>query len=343
MSRPTNGWREMVCAVIPAYKARSTVCGVVHKVLSHVDVVIVVDDGCPEGSAEIVEASFPMEPRVIVLRHPKNGGVGRAVKTGLAKALELNAAVVFKIDADDQMDVAYIPGIVELFEREPGLAFVKGNRFYRAQVLRRMPLVRLIGNSILSLWVKFSSGYWNLLDPTNGYLAFNASVLGELDWTAFADSYFFEISVLCALGLRHAPIAEVEMATIYNNERSSLSIRRVALEFPLRLAAIFLRRILLQYFVFDVNVGTLNLVMGTLLVLAGATFGAYEWAETAASGVSRSAGTIMLAALPVLMGFQLLLNALMYDVQFGSKSVRQLVARSHGTRATVLDAYHSRE
>jgi glycosyltransferase involved in cell wall biosynthesis len=319
----------MICAVIPTYKAAGTVCGVVLKLLPLVDTVIVVDDACPEGSAESVQAAFPLDARVIVLRHAKNGGVGRATKTGIAKALELGASVVFKIDADDQMDVAYIPGIVELFERDPGLAFVKGNRFYRAQVLRQMPVVRLIGNAVLSLWVKFSSGYWNLLDPTNGYMAFNASVLGELDWTSFADSYFFEISVLCALGLRQAHIAEVEMATIYGSERSSLSIRRVIVEFPFRLLAIFMRRVLLQYFVFDVNVGTLNLVMGTLLVLAGAAFGSYEWVETATTGISRSAGTIMLAALPVLMGFQLLLNALMYDVQFGSKSVRQLVARDH--------------
>jgi dolichol-phosphate mannosyltransferase len=312
----------MICCVISAYKARASVCVVVRKALAFVDIAIVIDDACPEHSGDAVQAEFASDERVIVLRHAENGGVGRATKTGFAKALELEASIVIKIDGDDQMDVSYIPGIVEIFERDPALAFVKGNRFYRAQVLNSMPRIRLIGNSMLSLLVKFSSGYWNLLDPTNGYIAFRCAALRELDWQSFANSYFFEISVICSLGLQQAQVAEVEMTANYGNENSSLSILKVLREFPPKLFGLYIRRILMQYFIFDVNLGTLNLLFGSVALVLGVALGCYEFAQTVTTHVARSAGTIMLAALPILMGFQLLLNALMYDVQFGPKSAR---------------------
>jgi dolichol-phosphate mannosyltransferase len=326
----------VICCVIPTYRARATICDVIHGVLRYVDAVVVVDDGCPDGSGEAVALAFPNAP-VYLIRHASNGGVGRATKTGIAKALELDAEIIIKVDADGQMDPAYIPNLVEILRSDPEMVYVKGNRFFNAAVVSRMPRIRLVGNAILSLRVKFSSGYWNILDPTNGYFAFNARALTQLDWPSFADNYFFEISILCTLGLYRSVIGELEMATIYGDERSSLSIGRVLWEFPRRLLGRFVRRIMLQYFIFDVNLGTLCLLFGTLLCAGGLAFGVYEWFETRASGVPRTTGTVLLAVLPILIGFQLLLNALTYDVQFGPKSIRRLAAppgRDVGSRGT---------
>ncbi len=121
----------------------------------------------------------------------------------------------------------------------------------------RMPRRRLFGNAVLSILAKFASGYWNVIDPTNGYIAFNAALLALLPWQSFADSYFFEISVLCELGLKRLPILELEMPTIYTGARSSLSIPAVLGEFPPKLFRLMLRRIMLQYFIFDVNLGSI--------------------------------------------------------------------------------------
>lgn len=322
--------RLRVCCVIPAYRAADTVTKVVSEALRHADDVVVVDDRCPELSGKIVREAFRGTSAVHVIERDRNGGVGAAMKTGIASAIELGADVIVKIDADGQMDPAYIDTIRTIFQQDPALLCIKGNRFFNSSVLRLMPKNRLFGNAILSLLAKCASGYWNIIDPTNGYLAFNAGLLKLLDWESFADSYFFEISVLCELGLKRLPILELEMPTIYTAAPSSLSIRRVLFEFPQRLVGLTLRRLLLQYFVFDINLGTLYGSFGLLLALFGLAFGGFEWAQSIMTHTPRTTGTVMLAVLPFLMGFQLLLNALMYDVEFSKRTSHELLVNARG-------------
>lgn len=312
--------------VIPTFRASSTIVGVVKDALRFADAVIVVDDACPEDSHVFVTGELGSHNAVHVLRHERNGGVGAATKTGIAFAIEHGADIVVKLDADGQMDAAFIPSIRRLFTDDPALACAKGNRFFDARVLQLMPGVRLLGNALLSLMTKFGSGYWNLTDPTNGYLAFSVNALRYLPWRSFANSYFFEISVLCELGLRRLRIAELEMPTIYTPAPSSLSISRVLFEFPPRLWRMFLRRIAIQYFVFDLNIGSLCGIFGALLMLFGIAFGIYEWILGFATGVPRAAGIVMLAALPFLVGFQLLITAVLYDVQLSRRTEHHLLA-----------------
>jgi len=312
-----------VCCVVPAYRARMTVCDVVRNALRYADAVVVVDDGCPEGSGDAVHQAFGGHPSVHVLKRSENSGVGAATKQGIEKALELGPDVIVKIDADGQMDPSYIPSIVALFKNDSNLAYVKGNRFFDPRVLSRMPKVRLFGNSALSLLAKFASGYWNILDPTNGYVAFSGRLMPAINWRGFANCYFFEISVLCELGLKRATIAEMEMETIYGGESSSLSISQTLFRFPPKLLRLFLRRLLLQYFLFDINLASLYILLGLALCSFGVGFSIFEWVQSAVTDVPRTTGTVMLGVLPFLMGFQLLLNALLYDVQFGAKSARE--------------------
>lgn len=327
--QPMDKLKRMVCCVIPAYNAGNTICEVVRAASHFVDMVVVVDDACPQGSGRLAQAEFAGNPRVVVLIRERNGGVGAAMKTGIARCIELNATVIVKLDADGQMDPAFIPAMVECFQADPDLAYVKGNRFVHPSVLSKMPRARLFGNAGLTLLVKFASGYWNMLDPTNGFLAFNGRMISQFAWEEFADSYFFECSVLGQLGLRQAPIGELQMPSIYGaDQQSSLSIRRVLFEFPPKLLRMFLRRIVLQYFLFDINLGSVYLFFGSILMLAGTAFGIAKWIQTLHTGEPRTTGTVMFAALPIMIGVQMLLNALMYDVQFAPKAVREF-----GTRA----------
>jgi glycosyltransferase involved in cell wall biosynthesis len=311
--------------VIPAYRAAETVAAVVGQALQYADAVVVVDDGCPQHSGEAVRAAYGGNPAVVVLQRERNGGVGAAMKTGIAFCIENGAEVIVKLDADGQMDAKFIPIIRDLFANDTSLVCIKGNRFFDSSVISQMPKRRLFGNAVLSLLAKFASGYWNVIDPTNGYLAFNGSLLALLPWQKFADSYFFETSVLCELGLRRLPILELEMPTIYTNAPSSLSIPRIIWDFPFKLLRLILRRVLVQYFIFDLNLGSLYLFFGSLLMLGGTVWGAYQWALSEATNQDRSTGTVMLAVLPFLMGFQLVLNALMYDVQFAQKTSHELL------------------
>lgn len=326
----------MLFCVIPAYRAGGTVVQVVAQALEYADRVIVVDDACPEGSGAMVEEAYRGSDAVQVVRRERNGGVGAAMKSGIALALERGAEIIVKLDADGQMDAAFIPVIRDAFAADASLVCVKGNRFFDSSVLRYMPKRRLFGNSVLSLLAKFASGYWNIIDPTNGYLAFNASLLALLPWRSFADSYFFEISVLCELGLRRLPILELEMPTIYNGARSSLSIPRILWDFPFKLLRLISKRVTLQYFIFDVNLGSIYLMLGALLMLAGATWGGYQWIVSQLTDVPRSTGTVMLAVLPFLMGFQLILNALMYDVQFAQRTSHELLVNTRARRSDAM-------
>lgn len=328
----------IVYCIIPSFRAASTIVEVVRQALLYADRVIVVDDECPEHSGSVVAETFAGIPEVQVFHRERNGGVGAAMKSGIEIALREGADIIVKIDADGQMDPAFIPQIRDLFWENPSVALVKGNRFFDADVIRSMPKARLLGNAALSLFIKSASGYWNTIDPTNGYLAFNAPVLDAMHWREFGDTYFFEMSVLCACGLKKLPIIELEMPTVYNDARSSLSPIRVALEFPPKLMAAALRRVLIQYFVLDINLGTLYCVLGLLLAVIGSSFGAYEWWLTLTTHVARTTGTVMLAVLPVLMGFQLLLNALMYDVQFSPRThheVKVIAARRRLAHAAI--------
>jgi dolichol-phosphate mannosyltransferase len=303
-------------AVIPAFKAASTLRGVVEQCLR-----VVVDDACPERSALTI-ADLAATPRVHALTRSRNGGVGAATKEGIAEALRLGADIILKVDADGQMDTRYVPHMIEFLRAQPEVDMVKGNRFADPETLRRMPVARLIGNAGLTFLVKFSSGYWTIVDPTNGFIAIRARALRAMDVTRLADRYFFEIDLLCAFGLARRAIAELEMPAIYGNERSSLSITRALLGFPRRLLVRFVRRIVVNYFVVELNVGSICGIVGFPLLIAAVVFGTHEWLVSYTTGEPRATGTIILALLMFMLGFQLSMQALLYDVQFSTRTVK---------------------
>lgn len=322
-----------IYAVIPAFRATTTLRRVVERALLVVDHVIVVDDACPESCGRLVENGAD-SARVTVIRRETNGGVGAATKTGIIEALERGAEFIVKIDADDQMDTRYVPHMIAFLREQPDIDLVKGNRFADMDTVRRMPVLRLIGNAGLTFLVKFSSGYWTLVDPTNGFFAVRSNVLRGMELSALADRYFFEIDLLCSLGLRKRAIAEIEMPAIYADERSSLSIGRALLTFPLRLLVRFIRRIVVNYFIVEINVGSFCALIGYPLLVAAVIFGSYEWMLSARSGESRSPGTVLLALLLFIIGFQLSIQALFYDVQSAPRTLK--IRRDPSVRVDVL-------
>ena len=164
--------------VIPAYKVLQQIRGVILSLPSTIDHIIVVDDKCPQFSGK--EAQKIGDKRVEVLFHERNTGVGGAMATGYKKALELACDIVIKIDGDGQMDPSFIDKLVApLLEGEAD--YSKGNRFKDFDALRSMPKIRLFGNSALSFLLKIASGYWNVMDPTNGYTAISAQTLKRLE------------------------------------------------------------------------------------------------------------------------------------------------------------------
>ena len=345
MQRVENGYMR-VC-IIPAFRATGSIARVVSSVLPFVDRIIVVDDGCSDGTGDVAKAAFAHDSRVEIINASVNRGVGGAMKLGIAVALSAGATLIVKVDADDQMDARYIPDMFRILDANPKIALVKGNRFNDGVVVRVMPTARLIGNSILTLLARISTGYWNGVDPTNGFFAIRASAIERINVDHLANRYYFEISLLAALGLRRAVIAEMEMPPIYGKFPSSLSILRTILTFPIHLVSSLVKRIVWQYFVADMNVGSLLLVVGAFLWTLAAVLGSMWWSMALHTGIPTTPGNASIVIAPLIMGSQLFLNAILYDVQFSSRVVKIMredlnasIGFSSSVQADGLSAVH---
>jgi dolichol-phosphate mannosyltransferase len=253
------------------------------------------------------------DSRVKVLRNKQNRGVGGAVIRGYQEAIELGLDVVVKIDGDGQMD----PALLKQFARPivDGMAdYTKGNRFYSPEFLEQMPTIRIIGNAALSFMSKLSSGYWDLFDPTNGYTAISTSVLKIMRLERLHERYFFESDMLFRLSIVRAKIIDIPMTAKYADEESGLKISKIIGPFMLGHLRNTAKRIVYNYYLRDFNVASVELLGSMLLVTFGTIFGIYNWITESAQGDLASAGTVMISALPIIIGIQLFLAALSYDV-----------------------------
>lgn len=302
----------MIAVVIPCYRVRSHILGVLSAIGHEVSRIYVVDDCCPEGSGRLVEEKCS-DPRVHIIWHSENRGVGGALKSGYRQAIEDGMEIVVKIDGDGQMD----PKLIPLFIR-PILAgeadYSKGNRFYDLEKIRSMPAIRIFGNAVLSMVAKFSTGYWNVFDVTNGYTAIHTKVLRKIPFTKISDRYFFETDMLFRLNTIRASVIDIPMDAVYGDEKSSLKISSILTDFTLKHLKNSFKRVFYNYFLRDMTIASLELMLGTVLLGFGVCHGLFHWIQALATGSATSSGTVMLAALPTIVGLQMLLAFVTFDV-----------------------------
>jgi glycosyltransferase involved in cell wall biosynthesis len=300
-----------IAAVLPCYRSKSHVLDVIGRIGPEVSSIIVVDDKCPEHTGAHV-ATLSKDGRVKVIYHEENQGVGGAVITGYLCALDAGADIVVKIDSDGQMDPAFIPTLVAPLVN--GVAdYSKGNRFFNPRDASAMPVGRLLGNLGLSFLTKASSGYWNLFDPTNGFTAIHRSVLSLLPLKKISKRFFFESDMLYYLYLMRAVVVDVPMKAFYGEETSNLSARRAVFHFSLCHGKNIVKRVIYSYFLRDFSPASLNLALGLVLTAFGLLYGGIEWHHSAVTGQPATAGTVMLGALPIIVGVQSLVSFLAYD------------------------------
>lgn len=300
-----------VWLVIPCFKVKDHIQRVIARAPAWIEGIVCVDDACPDGSGDFIAAHI-QDPRVVIVRLAKNEGVGGATLAGYAEAVRRGGRVLVKVDGDDQMDLSLAGSLVApilLGEAD----YAKGNRFTLLSHLSAMPTVRVFGNAMLSFGAKLSTGYWNIFDPTNGYTAMDANVARLVVEREIAKRFFFETDLLYHLGVLRAVVRDVPMPARYGDEVSNIRILNVIGPFFLRHLKNFIQRVLGQYFVRDFNVASLELVFGLSSLLFGAGY-ALSYLANREPGQAASAGVVMLAALPVILGVQFLLQAINYDV-----------------------------
>jgi glycosyltransferase involved in cell wall biosynthesis len=299
--------------VIPCYNVSKHIEGVIAGLPPEISYIITVNDCSTDNTLSVLENLALNNPKIKIVSHELNQGVGGAMITGYKKSLELGADITIKLDGDGQMDPSYIPKMAQPII-DGKADFTKGNRFYDLKALRAMPIVRRIGNLGLSFLTKAASGYWNIFDPTNGYTAIRNEMLEQINFEKLHKRYFFETSMIAELYLNNTVIHDVPMKARYGDEISGLSTSKSLFEFPPKLFVAFLRRIILKYFLLDFNIGSLYLLTGMPLFLYGFFFAIIKFDYYVKMGVGAPTGTVILPTLLIILGFQLLLAGLAFDV-----------------------------
>nr|WP_246174000.1 glycosyltransferase family 2 protein [Paraburkholderia hayleyella] len=301
-----------IAVVIPSYKVREHILDVLNSFGPEIFRIYVIDDCCPENSGDFVTANCKDE-RVVIIRHTENRGVGGAVMTGYQAAINDGMDIFVKIDGDGQMDPDLILDFVA-----PIMAgeadYAKGNRFFDLEKISAMPKMRLFGNAVLSFMCKVSSGYWNLFDPTNGYTAIHADVARHLPFHKISQRYFFETDMLFRLNTLRAVVIDVPMEAKYGNEVSNLKISRIAGEFFAKHMRNFFKRIFYNYYLRDMSLASIELPVSIALLGFGFAYGGYHWIYSAHKDIPTPSGTVMMSALPILVGIQFLLGFLGQDI-----------------------------
>jgi dolichol-phosphate mannosyltransferase len=302
-----------IAVVVPSYRVTDHIQEVLSKIGPEVEQIFVVDDACPDNSGDFVEKNVK-DKRVTVLRHKANQGVGGAVISGYRAALDAKADIVVKVDGDGQMNPALIPRLVEpILMGEAD--YVKGNRFDSLEDLFEMPRVRIFGNAVLSFWSKLSTGYWSITDPTNGFTAIHSRALKAVNLDKLRKSYFFESDLLFRLSVVNAVVTDMPMKAVYGEERSHLRIRKVLFEFPYRHTVNLMKRVFYKYYLREWSIASFELPIGLSFTVFGIWFGLASVAAANSLGQAATAGQVTLSAVGIILGVQLLLSFLAYDIQ----------------------------
>lgn len=301
----------VVAAVVPAYEEEKLITTVIDTMPVYVDHIVIVDDCSPDRTSEIAGA-HPDE-RVTLIRHEVNQGVGGAIITAHKAAMALGADVNVVMAGDAQMDPAHLPSLLDKVTAD-GYGFAKANRFYAPESFSGMPGYRVFGNIVLSFFTKFASGYWNLFDPQNGYTAVRTEVLRRVPLDRVAKRYSFENDLLTHLNILQVPATDVPIPAIYGDEVSSIRLGKVIPELLHRLTVGFWTRIWYRYVLWSFSPIALLLFLGIILFIFGLGVAIWVMFQIAASVVA-TAATVMLAALPLMIGTQLLVSALQLDIQ----------------------------
>ena len=311
---------QRVCVVIPCYNVAPHIAGVLSAVPDYVDQVVAVDDGSRDETLKTLEAAA--DTRLEVVRHERNRGVGAAMRSGLARGAQGGADVLVKVDGDGQMDLAELSKLLDALVDDPRAGYAKGNRLFDQKALSKMPRVRFVGNFALTFLTKLASGYWYVVDPQNGYLAIRREVWQLLDPERISDGYFFENDMLVCLNILDVPVKDVPIPARYGDERSYLRVRRVLFPFAFLLIRRTFYRVWAKYMLRDFSPIALFLLTGLPLFSWGVVFGAYQWWSHFQQGIVTPTGTVIVAVVPLILGFQLLLQALVLDIQNSPRTRR---------------------
>jgi glycosyltransferase involved in cell wall biosynthesis len=303
---------KRVAVVVPAFDEEKLVGETIRGVPELVDRIFVVDDASRDGTAAQVAAVG--DPRVQLLRHEKNRGVGAAIATGYARALEEEIDVTCVMAADNQMDPGELTALVAPVARGE-VEYAKANRLFSGEAWDVIPRTRYLGNAVLSLLTKIASGYWHVADSQAGYTAISLDALGKVALSRLYPRYGFPNDLLVHLNVQNARVRDVPSRPIYDvGERSGIRLRSVVPRISWLLFKAFWWRMAQKYVIRDFHPLVFFYSFGVVMTLAGLVLGVVE-AVLRILGNEITTPTIVLVAVLLIAGLQMTLFAMWFDME----------------------------
>ncbi len=296
---------------IPCFMGGEKAIQVVKDCIEFADSIVFVDDACPLKTGKALRSQINSS-KLHIIYNKSNMGVGGSTKKGFYWLLGQGCKIILKIDADGQMDPKDIPKFVRpLINNE--CEATKGNRFTDLEQLLQMPKIRLIGNALLSYITKLTTGYWDLFDPTNGFIAFKSEVLKNIDLYKTDNRFFFETDLLFRCSLKNIFIKNVSIDVNYSNNFSSLNPLYQFPIFLIKHIKVLFKRIFYQYYILDFNQGSIDLILFFFTGLLALIIGLSSVYKSNITGVLTSAGSASLFTILSVICIQLLLSFIYYD------------------------------
>lgn len=301
-----------VAVVIPCFKSKSSLKGVIDAIGREVDRIYLVDDACPDGTVAAVMETVS-DNRIVPIFLESNQGVGGATMTGYRAAMSDGCDIIVKVDSDGQMNPRLIPQLIKPIKNRHA-DYTKGNRFFSIEDAAQMPKVRFIGNFFLSFISKASSGYWNVFDPTNGFTAIHRNALAMLPLDKIEKRYFFESDMLFRLNTIEAVVQDAPMKAQYGDEISGLEPGKELIRFSGKHLSRLVKRIVYRYFLRGVSAGSIFLLGGIFFLFLFALVTLLFLGHSTITGEASSPGEVMAAGACLIIGVQMLLAFFVIDV-----------------------------
>jgi len=301
-----------VAVVVPAHDEEALIGETLATIPEFVDRIYVVDDRSHDATAARAQAAA--DPRIEVIVHEENRGVGAAIVTGYRRALADGADVACVMAADGQMDPGDLETIAGTVARGE-IDYAKANRLFTGQAWQLMPRHRYLGNAVLSMLTKIASGYWHVADSQSGYTAISRELLERLDLERIYPRYGFPNDMLVHLNVWNARVRDIPSRPIYGQgERSEIRLWRVIPTIAWLLLKGFFWRLREKYVIRDFHPLVFFYAFGILLTVTGLALGAVETILRLA-GNELTTPTMILVALLLISGSQFTLFAMWFDME----------------------------
>lgn len=308
-------YRKLETAVvIPCYNEEKMITQTIKKIPEYIDHIIAVNDASTDNTIVVLNKLKKQYSKLIIVDNKVNQGVGGALIAGYNYAIKNTKATAIGIVAgDDQFDSSYLKAMLDDFI-DQSADYVKASRFFHREAFKTMPKYRQFGNIFISLLTKFSTGYYSITDITNGCGWLRREIIEKVDFSIVEKRYDYETSMLTALSIANAKVIDHAVPAHYGNEKSTIKLIPTAWRNLKAVWKGFWRRIYYKYVLYGFHPVALFLFTGMFFLIISLLLAIFLLYVKLFAHQSPTAGSVMLAVLPFILGIQLTLTALTIDV-----------------------------